>query len=119
MTRARVRLIDKIIEIDRHRNGICGEGFHVVKFTPGAAIQNEVGKKTVFIAIVFPAKRHVAVLDLKLANKTIDKWQNAWRGDDFEDELREAIADFEKKERERWTDDMKSIPSYPNEWGVK
>jgi hypothetical protein len=76
-------------EVAYHRNGICGEGFHVVLFrwpVPSLDPRPMVG-------IVFPGAGQVAVLDRRLlAEGAIQMAEgNAWRGDHFEAELRRAI----------------------------
>ena len=76
-----------IISIASHRNGICGEPFHVVLFedNPGPEGSRKVG-------IVFAAPHHVAVLDIaKLAAGDIAFMSNSWRGDVYEPHLRNAI----------------------------
>jgi glycyl-tRNA synthetase (class II) len=79
-------LVKKVIEIVYHRNGISGTGFHVVKFlTEG---------KTPMMAVVFPTEGHVSVFDsASLEAGTIN---NPFRGDHFEAELRQAIAESEQ-----------------------
>jgi hypothetical protein len=63
-----------------HRNGICGEPFHLCRFqfaeTPRAPLVE-------MQAIVFDAPGHVAVTSALSTDR--------WRGDDFEPALREAI----------------------------
>jgi hypothetical protein len=89
--------IDEIESIAYHRNGISGVGFHVVAFeTPDS--------NDTMIAIVFPGRGRVAVLNGDLAVRgrrgggpEIRMGENSWRGDRFEPELREAIKEWEKK----------------------
>ena len=80
--------INRIIDIDYHRNGISGAPFHVVLFDDkGEEASCKVG-------IVFDSPHHVAVLDIaKLAEGVITFGHNSWRGDVFELELRAAIPD--------------------------
>lgn len=74
-----------------HRNGVSGEGFHVVTFDykdrPRA-------KRRRMMAIVFGYDRCcVAVVDLDMAaNDQIAFGENSWRGDDFEGWLRKQIT---------------------------
>ena len=74
----------KIIDTAHHRNGISGAPFHVVLFDDGESVK---------IAVVFDHAGHVAVFDVaKLANRDIAFGSNSWRGDNFEPDLRRAIA---------------------------
>jgi hypothetical protein len=80
--------IQRIIDIDYHRNGICGAPFHVILFEDKG---EEASRK---VGIVFDSPYHVAVLDIaKLADGNITFGHNSWRGDVFELELRAAITD--------------------------
>jgi len=83
----------RIKEIAYHRNGIGGEGFYVVYFTARGPCK--VRNKT-FYAILFDTVGQCAVLgQAELAEGTIAFGKNSWRGDDFEPDLRKAIADWE------------------------
>ena len=80
------------VRIAHHRNGISGAPFHVVTFQ-----YREAGCTHHLGATVFEETGHVAVLDL---DATLDGniafgEGNSWRGDAFEDALREAIAAWE------------------------
>ena len=80
--------------IASHRNGIGGEPFHVVLFHDD---------KMPMLGIVFGKEGHVAVLHRgKLAEGDVAFGSNSWRGDEYEAELREAIAVFEEEQRKRW-----------------
>ena|SRR5260370_18901112 len=84
----------KVINIDHHRNGICGAPFDVVLFDD----QGPEGSRKV--AILFEQEYHCAVLDVtKLAAGDIAFGSNSWRGDRFEPFLRRAAAAFHKAER--------------------
>ena len=75
--------------ITYHRNGVAGNGFHVVLFD-GSHPDHEAGKN--MVATVFPDAGNVAVLDADLAAAgNIVFAQNSWRGDIFEADLRAAI----------------------------
>jgi hypothetical protein len=75
-----------IIDIASHRNGICGTPFAVVVFTDTGP---EGSRK---VAILFEQEGHCAVLDVdKLAQGDIAFGSNSWRGDRFEQPLRNAI----------------------------
>lgn len=81
----------KILGIDRHRNGVAGAPFNVVLFK----VQREPGVK---VGIVFDEPDHCAVLDVaKLAAGDIAFGSNSWRGDEYEPELRRAIATANEK----------------------
>jgi len=86
----RLQFVDRVIEIAYHRNGISGNGFHVVLFEPTES------PHSAFLAIVFAEPGNVAVLDVQ---KTYDRNiafanGNSWRGGKFEKELREAIKEW-------------------------
>jgi len=75
-----------IIDIARHRNGICGAPFTVVLFQD---LGPEGSRK---VAVLFEDDGHCAVFDLqKLAQGDIVFGSNSWRGDHYEQPLREAI----------------------------
>jgi hypothetical protein len=76
----------RVIDFDRHRNGIDGAPFHVVMFQD---IDDENTRK---VGIVFDALNHCCVLDIaKLAEGRIAFGVNSYRGDRFESALRQAI----------------------------
>jgi hypothetical protein len=75
-----------ITDIASHRNGICGTPFAVVLFTDTGP---EGSRK---VAILFEQEGHCAVLDVdKLAQGAIAFGSNSWRGDRYEQPLRNAI----------------------------
>jgi hypothetical protein len=76
----------KIETVHYHRNGTGGEPFHVVMFTDDN--RNMVG-------IVFDEPGRVAVIDRDLIATTAEFGVNSWRGDHYENELRDAIAEYE------------------------
>ena len=80
----------KITKLDYHRNGVAGNGFHVVlfKWRDGDGVRRQM------VATVFSEPGSLAVLDIgETAAGNIDfAMGNSWRGDDFEPELRAAIA---------------------------
>lgn len=74
----------KVLEIAYHRNGVSGEGFHIVRFS---------SEDDVFIGVVFPKEHHVAVFNEGLLGQGVIKFgQNSYRGDHFERWLRNEIA---------------------------
>ena len=83
-------LIDEIAEVAFHRNGIAGEGFHVVRFTGSPD-----GKPEAFLAILFDGAGRCAVIGLdRIEDMGVAFARgNSWRGDHFEGLLREAIKD--------------------------
>ncbi len=75
-------MIVGIGEIEYHRNGVTGEGFHTVRF------ESLEGDGTM-VGVVFETPGHVAVFEVhSLWRKPTKKF----RGDLFEPELRAAIA---------------------------
>jgi hypothetical protein len=80
----------KVEAIAFHRNGVMGAPFHVVLFHDDSPK----------LGIVFDATHHCAVLDReKLARCDIEFGSNSWRGDVYEDELRDVIRDAAAYER--------------------
>lgn len=79
----------KTIAIAYHRNGVAGNGFHVVLFTWG---RGKAARQ--MVATVFEEQGNIAVLDtMETATGNIAfAMGNSWRGDDFEPFVREAIA---------------------------
>ncbi|KKN15328.1 hypothetical protein LCGC14_0987270 [marine sediment metagenome] len=88
------KLIHKIEEIEYHRNGVSGEGFHVVTF-------QQHPERTKMVGIVFLGRDRVAVFDRELLGRGViqiglpDDGGNSWHGDQFEPELRAAIHKFD------------------------
>lgn len=111
-----------IHEVDHHRNGVVGEPFHVVRFTDTS--QPELGE---FVAVVFDhfdaddygpayddpdemAKQRrasrecrTAVLNVGMLTDPNAKLKvrfgvNSWRGDRYDDALREAITAWYRRE---------------------
>jgi hypothetical protein len=83
------RLVSKVKEIAYHRNGIGGEGFHVVTFHCNENHSDMVG-------VVFEGPGRVAVFDRDLLGKGVIEFAvNSWRGDEFEPSLREVIEKWE------------------------
>lgn len=77
-------------EVAYHRNGVGGEGFHVVRFT--AREDDQVHH---MVGIVFDGVGQCAVLDVhQTAAGNIAFGQgNSWRGDVYEAALRRAIEE--------------------------
>ena len=119
------RMIDRVVQVAYHRNGIAGEGFHAVIFETveeecakchgfattgwvnGAGVEQpcsacgsteRVERRTRMVASVFDDPGQVAVYEVaKLADPEIGVafGENSWRGDRYEPELREAIKNTE------------------------
>lgn len=71
----------EVLEVDYQRNGISGEGFHVVRFR----FQDHE-----LLGVVFDEPKHVAVIDpTDLASH--------WRGDNFEAGLRQVYTTWERQ----------------------
>jgi len=82
-----------ITSIARHRNGVSGDGFHVVLFDYVMA-----GVSLPMVGAVFAEPGHVAILcvDALVEKDIAFAGGNSWRGDFFEPDLRNAIAQYEK-----------------------
>jgi hypothetical protein len=77
-----------INNVDHHRNGVHGNGFHVVSFTHPNGMP--------MVGIVFDNQPgNVAVLDVDLLSKGVIGDPNKWRGDEFADQLRDAVEEYE------------------------
>lgn len=75
-------------DVERHRNGVCGEPFSVVLFTDAAE-----GR---MVGIVFEREGQCAILQVdKLAAGNVTFGENSWRGDVYEPALRLAIKEAE------------------------
>ena len=81
-------MILRVIDITRHRNGIAGCAFAVVRFVTNKTEgweSNGIPENETLTAVVFPEPGHVAVM-------TPGNPDQRWRGDQFEMELREALG---------------------------
>ena len=83
----------KAIEVARHRNGVAGEPFAVVRFTCPEA-------KGEFIAIRFEGEGYnprIAVLNIPMlaAGNIAFAMGNSWRGDHFAADVDRAIAEYD------------------------
>jgi hypothetical protein len=77
-----------IQEIEFHRNGVSGSGFHAVRFSVTRGPVDERGN---FLATVFVGRGDIAVINLdRIAEHGVGR-DNKWRGDHYEDALRLAI----------------------------
>lgn len=90
-------LVKKVIEVSFHRNGICGVGFHAIRFV--ADTTDEIGNTQKpdanFLGIVFDEPGYCSVICLDLIETCGVRFAggNSWRGDRFEPELRKAIEE--------------------------
>jgi hypothetical protein len=79
------------VQVSYHRNGVSGQGFHIVLF---GWHDPEAKRVRSMMATVFEAPGACAVLDVDetAAGNIAFAQGNSWRGDDFEPALRQAIA---------------------------
>ena len=91
----------KVLEVARHRNGICGEPFYVIRF-----IDNPDGHEENFIATLFDESGQCAVIGLdRIATMGVTMAKgNSWRGDHYETELREYCKKYEKRTMKAFND---------------
>jgi hypothetical protein len=94
-------LVGTVHLVDYHRNGISGEGFHVVQFD-GARGSDVEGRR--FVAVVFDAPGHVSVLDRE--QLAVGDEAEHWRGDRFEPELRAHVR--------RWLGEEDTLGRWPD-----
>ena len=93
----------KIKTMDYHRNGVCGEGFHV------GIIKDDDGSNKLFIHFSNHDKEgyltkkgavRTAILDTDLVGKQeIEFGVNSWRGDYYHDLIQNTLIEEERKER--------------------
>lgn len=79
----------KIQEIQFHRNGVSGSGFHAVRFAVTTGPAEEHGN---FLATVFEGPGDIAVINLDKISEYGVSLGNKWRGDHYERAIREAIT---------------------------
>src|SRR3546814_13668621 len=83
----------KIKQVAHHRNGVGGVPFHVVlfQFRDDTVVRN-------MMAIVMPEEMKTAVLDVDqtAAGNVAFGAGNSWSGDQFDKELRQADAAYER-----------------------
>ncbi len=85
----------EVKKISYHRNGIGGNGFHIVIF------DDKKRKIKNHVAFVFEGQGNIAVVNIdELSKHNIEFAEgNSWRGDEFEDEIRETIKQEEEDQR--------------------
>ena len=98
-------LIERVIQIARHRNGVGGRYFHAVLFD---YVDADEGRTLRMVATVFPEPGYVAVLEVGSLSEIgpepgkrgvmvgLYPDGNSWRGDHFERELRVVVAEYER-----------------------
>ena len=75
----------QIVDADYHRNGITGLPFKV-------AVVDDANESDMKLVIMFEAEGHTAVLSLnKLMEEDISFGSNSYRGDLYEEALREEL----------------------------
>ena len=91
----------KPLKVAYHRNGVCGEPFHVVLFD-----KEEDGQTDRMVAVRFSdgegegfKNPRIAVLDIALLYESVIEFgDNSFRGDHFVDDIDQAIkAHYEEK----------------------
>lgn len=99
-------LVNEVLEVSWHRNGIAGRGFYAVRFTSDIEPVGEResamwnlpethGQQSAkFLAILTdsPGECYVICTDLLETCGVKFAGGNSWRGDHYEPELRQAIA---------------------------
>jgi len=86
----------KVASVDYHRNGMCGAPFHVVLFHDPEVLHDE--EPALMMATVFGDPGRVAVLMVdQLAEGDAAFGLNSWRGDRYEQQLRTAVREYEKR----------------------
>ena len=81
----------EVLECEYHRNGIGGEGFYAIRFR---WLNREDSPPCVMLAVLFDEPGQCAVIDPTMAagdEGTVRFGTNSWRGDTFEDQLREHV----------------------------
>ena len=107
----------KLTALAYHRNGVAGEGFWAVAFTWRSGLRKPINMvATVFesnehdAAEVHPCTGHLAVLDATLAALGLVKAR--WRGDDFEPQLRQWIAQHHAAQAAKQADKLAKAENY-------
>jgi hypothetical protein len=84
------------VQVAYHRNGISGEGFHVVCFAWHDPTARRVRS---MVATVFAEAGQCAVLDIEATTQGNIAFAqgNSWRGDEFEAVVRQHIAHYDEQ----------------------
>lgn len=95
----------EIIKKASHRNGVSGEPFRV------AIVQRD-DLRDKMLVVMFPTSGHTAVFSLDLlAEGIIEFGENSWRGDSYEDQLRNELYPNDDELSES-TQSVMSLGSY-------
>ena len=81
------QMVSRILQIAHHRNGVCGAPFYAIMFRDMEGRQ--------MLATLFDEPGYCAVVCVDVETLTVDgvaMGANSWRGDQFEPELRAAVA---------------------------
>jgi hypothetical protein len=82
----------KLFQIEYHRNGVHGNGFHVILFKDKDHFSDN--KNYNMIATVFSEPHNISVINTALlSTKGVTFSENSFMGDEYEDQLREWIFD--------------------------
>ena len=91
----------EIEEVAYHRNGVCGEGFHLVKFIDsvegpmlGVLFAPDYDEEGESVGLRGSNGRCAIMQRDKLNDGVIAFLENSWRGDHWEDVLRDACKDW-------------------------
>lgn len=79
----------KVISVNGHSNGFNGVPFSLVMF-------QEWGEKTNMMAIVFPDKGCIAILNTGMLSDGVYNYPNRWDGTVYEAALRKVLDDIEE-----------------------
>ena len=100
----------KVEEVDYHRNGIGGEGFHIVKFQSRDEGDEEFQD---MVGIVFEEAMTTAVFNRRLLGEgEIRFMHNSFRGDVFDPHLRAAIEQKSVEETRAWVTPSSEIEEH-------
>jgi len=103
-----------IHEVAYHRNGICGTGFHVIRFADNDEQREFVGVVFGYNPVCYRDDEtgefddpvymdpHVAVLDADLVIESVEFGVNSWRGDTYAEKLYKAIDTYSEERRAAW-----------------
>jgi hypothetical protein len=89
----------KILEIDYHRNGVCGEGFYAVRFRD---VVDDAPEPREFLAMVF-SKQVYGVVCVEMLPELGVGMGNHWRGDHYIDRLWRGIKAWQRAQLVRAT----------------
>ena len=82
----RRRKMIRILEVAFHRNGCSGESFYAIRF---------LDQRRLLLGLVFEQPNRIVVIDPLHAAETVAAGVNSWRGDLYEETLRNVVDRFE------------------------